>query len=366
MQTPDPNETRLQKRRELAANSRHLAGAGPAHAALELERIAACLRANELRPDVYGTGAVVEEFEREVAALLGKEAARFMPSGCMAQPIALRIWAERAKNFHVAFHATSHLELHEERGYAELHGLEAHLLGDAMRPTLARDLEGLPPISTLLVELPAREIGGQMPSWDELVELTDAARARGFRLHLDGARLWEAQVGYGRPLTEICALFDSVYVSFYKGIGALAGAMLLGPADFVAEATVWQRRQGGTLYSALANIVSAKTRLTERLARLPRYHERAREVAALFAATPGVRVLPEVPQVNMFHVFLTGEKEALELARDRVAEGHGIWLFHGLRPDGETQRYELTIGESALSIPDDELAAALAALMASA
>ncbi len=364
MQTPAPNEDLLQKRRELAANSRHLAGAGPAHAAVELERIAAFLRANELRPDNYGTGAVVEEFEREVATLLGKQAARFMPSGCMAQPIALRIWAERAQNFHVAFHATSHLELHEERGYAELHGLEAILLGDPTRPTLAQDLEGLPPISTLLVELPAREIGGQMPSWDQLVELTDAARARGFKLHLDGARLWEAQVGYGRPFAEVCALFDSVYVSFYKGIGALSGAMLLGPADFIEEAAVWQRRQGGTLYSALANIVSAQPRVSERLARLPLDHARARGVAALFAATPGVRVLPEVPQVNMFHVFLTGDKEALELARDRVAESHGFWLFHGLRADGEELKFELTIGESALSIPDGELTAALAALMA--
>ncbi|MFT6397288.1 MAG: threonine aldolase [Bradymonadia bacterium] len=290
------------------------------------------------------------------------EAARYMPSGCMAQPIALRIWAERSGLFETAFHATSHLEIHEERGYAALHGLTAHLLGDPHRPTLAVDLDGLPPISSLLLELPAREIGGQLPTWEQLGELCSKARALGIRLHLDGARLWEAQAFYQRPFSEICALFDSVYVSFYKTIGALAGAMLLGPRDFIEEAIVWQRRQGGTVYSALANIVSAQIGLEEKLERMSAYRERAAQVASIWAEADRARVLPDTPQVNMFHLILDGPPADLLLARDRVAESHGIWLINSLRDEDEGSRCEVMIGEAAMGISNDDLRAAIAAL----
>ncbi len=349
------------KRVQLRAPPALLAGHGHAHPADELERVAAYIREHDITPDNYGTGKVLEEFEREVAELLDMEAARYMPSGCMAQPIALRIWAERVGVFETAFHGTSHLELHEEKGYSALHRLKAHLLGDMGRPTQVADLEGLAPVSSLLIELPAREIGGQLPTWDELVELTRAARKRRIRLHLDGARLWEAGAFYGRPLAEICALFDSVYVSFYKGIGALSGAMLLGSRDFIDEATLWQRRQGGTLYSNLAHIVSAKMRLEPMLARMANYRASAQEIASYWSLVPGVTVVPAVPQVNMFHLIFDGEVEDLMLARDRVAEEHGVWLLNYLNQDEGKARCEITIGDSAAGIPSAKLEAAIAA-----
>lgn len=352
------------ERQALRTASRSLAGHGPEHPAAELERVAAHIREHDIHADVYGTGNVLTDFEAEVAALFGKPAARFMPSGCMAQPIALRIWAEEKSLFTTAFHPTSHLELHEEHGYKALHGLEAHLLGDPARPTLARDLDGLPPLSSLLIELPAREIGGQLPTWDELVELTQAARARGIRLHLDGARIWEAQAAYDRPFKELGALFDSIYVSFYKGIGALAGAMLLGPEDFIAEAATWQRRQGGTLYSNLTHIVSAKMRLAPALSRMPLFHARAKTVAKLWSARPEVSVLPDPPQTNMFHIHIQGDAEDLLCARDRVARDTGIWLFGGLRQIGATANTELSMGEAVLTLEDREVAAAISALFA--
>src|SRR5262245_39022585 len=91
--------------------------------------------------DHYGRGDVVESFERDVARLLGKEAAVFMPSGTMAQQIALRLWCDRAGSRRVAFHPTCHLELHEEHAYRELHGLEATLVGPADRLMTIADLE---------------------------------------------------------------------------------------------------------------------------------------------------------------------------------------------------------------------------------
>jgi len=363
MSTPDAELRR--RRRALRKASRSVPGHGWSHPAEELERVAACARANDLAQDHYGQGAVIEDLEDEVATLFDMPAACFMPSGSMAQLIALRIWADRAQNRHTAFHPTSHLELHEEHAYRELHGLEAHLLGDPERPTLARDLAELPALASLLVELPAREIGGQLPSWEELLELVAAARERGIRLHLDGARVWEAAAAYGRELAELGALFDSVYVSFYKGIGALPGAALLGPEDVVAEARVWRRRQGGTLYTALANAVSAHTRLPEQLQRMPSFHARAAAVAPLFAAVPGIEVLPDPPQTNMFHLLLQGEPAELELARDAVADEHGIWLFGGLRSTERGARTEIGIYGAALELSDAELQGALESFGAS-
>src|SRR5438128_490806 len=90
--------------------------------------------------------------------------------------------------------------------------------------------------------------GPVRPDWDDLRAQTGWARDRGAAAHLDGARLWESAAGYGRPPAEIAALFDTVYVSFYKGLGALAGCCLAGPADILAEVREWRRRMGGTLF----------------------------------------------------------------------------------------------------------------------
>jgi threonine aldolase len=373
------------ERTRLRLTCRHLAGAGPTHPAEEIEAIASWLRdygdqgsggnpVQALQPDVYGKGALVEEFEEEVAALFDMPAARFMPSGCMAQPIALRIWSDRASNPTTAFHATSHLELHEELGYRELHGLQAHLIGDPNRPTTAADVTELigpngaahdTGLASLLVELPAREIGGQLPTWKQLVELSELCRARSIRLHLDGARVWQAAPAYGCSLSELAALFDSVYVSFYKDVGALSGAMLLGPRDFIDEAAIWQRRQGGTLYSAMANIVSARLHLTSCIERMPQLIERAGQVAALFSLHKRASVIPDPPHTSMFHLRLEGDITKLLEARDQVARELGIWLFNGLQPiKGQAAgRTELSMGTASLALSDDELQAAIALLL---
>ena len=372
------------ERTRLRITCRHLTGGGPTRLADEFDAIAAWLRENGdqgtggdllpgVQPDVYGKGALVEDFEDEVSSLFGMPAARFMPSGCMAQPIALRIWSERARNATTAFHPTSHLQLHEELSYRDLHGLDAHLIGDASRPITAADVAtAIGPggvaektgLASLLVELPAREIGGQLPSWEEMVELSELCRNQGIKLHLDGARVWQAAPAYGRSLSEIAALFDSVYVSFYKDVGALPGAMLLGPRDFIDEAAIWQRRQGGTLFTAVANIVSARTHLADCLERMPRLIERAREVAALFVFHTRASVTPDPPQTSMFHLRLEGEEDELLEARDRVAREMGIWLFGNLKKiEGQaSMRAELSMGASSLNLSDDELAAAIALL----
>jgi threonine aldolase len=309
-------------------------------------------------PDSHGEGPLIADFEREIAALLGKEAAVFMVSGTMAQQIALRIWADRKGSRHVAFHPLCHLELHEHKGYQVLHGLHGVLVGSRHGLMTLAELEAVAdPLAALLLELPQRGIGGQLPAWDALVGMTAFARARGVALHLDGARLWETRPFYGRSYAEIAGLFDSVYVSLYKGLGGIAGCALAGPASFIAEARVWQRRHGGTLCQQYPYVMAAQAGLRERLGRMDRYVERAIEVARHLAALPEIELVPNPPQTNMMHLHLRGEKERLKRAALELAQETGIWMFGDLRPTSLPSRwmFELTVGDALLTFADEEV-----------
>jgi threonine aldolase len=236
----------------------------------------------------------------------------------MAQNIALRIWADRANNRRVGFHATSHLELHEQRAYRELYGLEAELLGDKDRVITFADLESTQDrLAAVLIELPMREIGGQLPDWHELEAQSQWARQRGVALHMDGARLWQCTPHYKRSLADIAALSDSVYVSFYKDIGGLAGAVLAGPADFIKAARVWIRRAGGNLYTLFPYVLTARAGMERNLAALPQAVEDATWLAATLNQIEGLHTMPEKPPTNLFH--LRSEGAPIELV-ERACE----------------------------------------------
>jgi threonine aldolase len=154
------------------------------------ERLTALAEATDPgeRADMYGKGERIERLERRVAELLGKEAAAFMPTGTMAQQIALRIHSDRRGTRTVCFHPTCHLEIHEHKGYQLLHRLHARLVGDPNRLMTRAQLDEVhEPLAALLLELPQREIGGLLPSWEDLV--AGWAHDRGAAAHMDGARL---------------------------------------------------------------------------------------------------------------------------------------------------------------------------------
>lgn len=308
------------------------------------------------RPDHYGRGGFVNTLEAEVATLLGKEAAVFMPSGTMAQPIALRIWSDRAKNKTVAFHPTCHLQLHEHMGYETLHGLKAVLLGTAERMFTLKDLKAVKrQLSSVLIELPQREIGGQLPAWDDLCEITAEAKRKGAKLHLDGARLWECQPYYNRPYSEIVADFDSVYVSFYKVLGGLPGAILAGPADFIEEARIWMRRQGGNLYQMYPNAISAKNGLDRHLHRIPEYVAKAREVAKILSKLPGITVEPSEPPTNMMHLYFDAPVEVVMEASGIIARDEKCYILGRVGQTERGSKCELWVGETALEITPERL-----------
>ena len=322
-----------------------------------------------LEPDHYGAGAVVDRLERRVAEMLGHEAAVFMPSGTMAQQIALRIWSDRVGIPHVAFHPLCHLELHERHAFRRIHGLDATLLGSRERPFTVDDLEALSePVSTILFELPQREIGGQLPDWNDLSAMTAWARERNIRLHLDGARLWETQPFYDRSYAEIAGLFDSAYVSFYKILGGIAGAVLTGPPDLIEHARVWQRRHGGNLVHMYPLAVSAELGLDRHLPRIGDYHSKATEIAEILTELPGVSVSPDPPHTNMMHAFFTGDAQRLVAAAESIARDHDIELFRALSSTEvpNMHRWEITVGSNALEYTEDEIRAWFQALLANA
>lgn len=327
----------------------------------ELLAIADWMSAREYDIDNYGTGKLIADFEAKVAMLLGKPAALFMPSGKMASLIALRIWADRSHNADFGMHCTAHLELHEEHAYRKLHGLRGHFIGRPGEPILANDFRRLDkPLASIVIELPMREIGGKLPPWDDLLEQRKIATGRGTRLHLDGARLWEALSAYpGKSHAEIAALFDSVYVSFYKGIGGLAGAMLLGDETFIAEARIWLTRHGGTIYQQYPTVASAAMRLDQRLARMPDYFRRALAFAEAIKSLPGVIVNPPVPQVNMMHLRFAVPVQKWEYARDHMAASERIWLGATRKLDDKNvTEVEIYVGEGLMNLSDEEVLAA--------
>jgi threonine aldolase len=214
--------------------------------------------------------------------------------------------------------------------------------------------------------LPQRELGAQLPGWDELLALIAAARDRGFRLHLDGARLWEAAPHYGRAHAEIAGLFDSVYVSFYKGLNAIAGAALAGDADFIAEARVWQHRLGGRLVALYPLALSAQAGLDTYLPQMARYRDVARAVAAALAPIDGVDIVPDPPHTNTFHIYLRGTFDKLTARASRLESERGVRPFKRLAPTAlpELWKWEFVAGEATLAFTPAEIATFVRELVA--
>ncbi|WP_435969432.1 threonine aldolase family protein [Streptomyces sp. Qhu_M48] len=283
--------------------------------------------------DTYGDGSV-EDLERRVAEELGHPAAVFFPTGTMAQQVALRCWAGRTGSPVVALHPLAHPEVHEDGALGAVSGLRTVHPTDAPRLPTAEEVRDHPePFGTLMLELPLRDAGFVLPSWDELTGVVEAARERDAVVHFDGARLWECPTRLGRPLAEIAGLADSVYVSFYKSLGGLSGAALAGPEDVMAEARVWRHRYGGLLFQQYPAALAALRGLDVELPRLPSYVAHARVVAEAVregfaeAGAGWFRVHPETPHTHQFQVWLPYDAETLTAAALAQTEATGTVLF---------------------------------------
>jgi len=316
----------------------------------------------ETKADYYGIGGVVAELEAEVATLLGKQAALFLPSGTMAQQATLRVHADRRGNRSVAFHPACHLETNEERGYQRLHGLFGVPVGPRQASLTSGSLAQIrEPLAALLLELPQRELGGTLPSWEELLAQVTWARERGAAVHLDGARLWEAAPFYAqahdKSRADIAALFDTIYVSFYKGLGGIAGCCIAGDSDVIEELSVWRTRHGGRCFMLWPYAASALTVLRSRLPLMPKYYKHAVAIGRAVRDIPGVEVLPDPVQSPMMHLRLPVGLDELRARVIDIAESQKVWTFS--RPffsEGPMlQRCELQVGDATLELSAREI-----------
>ncbi|MFC9848038.1 threonine aldolase family protein [Streptomyces sp. NPDC060223] len=317
--------------------------------------------------DMYGD-RLVETLEERVAGLLGKEAAAFFPTGTMAQQIALRCWAGRTGNPAVALHGLSHPEKYERHAFSQVSGLRpVHVTDEPRLPTAEEIQDIAEPFGTLMLELPLRDAGFLLPSWEELSETVAAARERDAMVHFDGARLWECTAHFGRPLDEIAGLADSVYVSFYKSLDGLGGAAIAGPKTLIDEAKTWRHRYGGMVLQQFPTVLAALIGLDRELPRLPEYVAHARVVAAALregfteAGVPWVRVHPEEPHTHQFQIWLPYAPDVLGDTGLRQTEETKTGLFgQGWARGGPGLAYtEVTVAEPGLEWTAEDVKAAV-------
>jgi threonine aldolase len=317
-----------------------------------LDKLRERVTADEASPDA------VPRLEGRIAELLGKPAALMFPTGTMAQQVAMRIHADRRGIRTIAFHPQCHLELHENKGYSMVHGLTGQLVGDRHSLIKLPDLEAVKqPVAALLLELPQREIGGRLPEWEDLVAQIDWTREHGVASHMDGARLWEAQPYYGRTHAEIAALFDTVYVSLYKGLLGISGALLAGDTEFVEHARVWRDRLGGNTASSWPMAIAGERGLDELMPRMPEFLARARAIAGELDGVPGVQIVPSPPQTPLFHVHLAAEPDRVIEQAKLLTEKTGLRLFGRVMtvPNPLGCAFEISVTEQLDDVRDDEI-----------
>ncbi len=286
----------------------------------------AAMMAAEVGDEQHGDDPTVHALCDRMAALLGKEAAVFLPSGTMCNEIAILVHCRRGDE--VIAHGTAHIVAAEGGAPGALAGVSVLGLAgprgqfdvDTLRGAFRERRRNAPPQTLLEVEQTANLGGGTVWPLDRLHAVAAAAREQGLATHMDGARLMNAVVAAGVPAAEMAAGFDSVWLDFTKGLGAPLGAVLCGSAAFIDAAWQWKQRLGGSLRQAGICASACLYALDHHVARLAEDHENAAALARGLAQVPGLKV--ETPETNLvfFDTEATGLTAADLAARTR-AEG---------------------------------------------
>jgi threonine aldolase len=277
----------------------------------------------EVGDDVFGDDPTVLALERRVAALAGKDAALYVPSGTMGNQLAVAALTRPGEK--VVLEAESHIFLYEQAGIAAISGCLAHIVsgerGAVAPETLAAALDDDPEDDhiarpgLLCLENTHNRHGGAIVPLERLRAAASAARERGMRVHLDGARLWNASVATGVPVRDWAAPFDTAMMCFSKGLGAPVGSILVGAAETVRRARRLRKRWGGAMRQVGILAAACLHALDHHVERLADDHARAKALAGVFRAVPGVRVAE--PETNIVLVDLEDrglEREAVVAA----------------------------------------------------
>jgi threonine aldolase len=267
----------------------------------------------EVGDDALGDDPTVQRLEERIASLLGKEAALLFPSGVMANLTGIHLVAERGTE--VVIEARGHILDWELGGATTIAGVQlypvttsdgvltASLVERAVRPGLRNQMR----TSAIAVENTHNGAGGKILPLDEMRRIHDVARAHNLRIHLDGARLWNASAATGVPEAEYAKCADTVMVTLSKGLGCPVGSMLAGTREDMDAARTTRRRFGGTMRQAGILAAAGLYAIEQHRARLPEDHRNATLLAERASKIRNVRVIAPETNIVMMDVEDAGE-----------------------------------------------------------
>jgi len=249
--------------------------------------------------DVLREDPTVRRLEEETAALLGKEAALFVPSGCMGNEISVAVQTKRGDR--IALDRNAHFVYTEARALTDMLGRSFLFLEGSDRGRLdpAAVAAAPDPIALVEAENTINWENGAVYPLERLRRVREAAAARRLPVHLDGARLWNASAASGVPLADYAACADSVMVCYSKGLGAPVGSAVAGSAAFIQEARGVRKMFGGAMRQAGVLAAAGLYGLHHHRDRLVDDHRRARRLAEALATTPPFRLDPGDVETNI-------------------------------------------------------------------
>ncbi|MDQ6774230.1 MAG: low-specificity L-threonine aldolase [Candidatus Dormibacteraeota bacterium] len=249
----------------------------------------------ELGDDVFGEDPTVNRLEARAAALLGKEAGLFVPSGTMSNLIGLLVLARAGQE--VVVESDAHILYYEGGGAAIVGGIQLRPIPGRRGVFTAQQLEAVirpkgdvhqPPTAAVCVENSHNRQGGAVWPLDVLRELSDAARSRGIGVHLDGARIFNAALATGVPARQVAECADTVNFCLSKGLACPVGSLLVGSAAHIEAGRRWRKMLGGGMRQAGVIAAAGLLALDTMIERLADDHRHARLLASLLAEFPGL------------------------------------------------------------------------------
>ena len=272
----------------------------------------------EVGDDVYGEDPTVNHLERRAAEIAGKEAALFVPTGTMGNTIAVKLLTEHGQE--VICDSRAHLLDYELSMVAWFSGCVVRAIATAdgilSWDEVRRQIRPLNPYSAptglIAIENTHNMHGGTVYPMRTLREICDGAHERGLRVHLDGARIFNAAAALGMPVREIAAPADTVMFCLSKALGAPAGSILAGPAALMAKGRLYRKRLGGGMRQVGVLAAACLIAMEDSPAKLHGDHRNAKFLADGLARIPGVQIDPQKVATNIvvFDVLETGRAPA--------------------------------------------------------
>ncbi len=275
--------------------------------------------------DVYGEDPTVLALQEHAAELMGMEAALFMPSGTMANQVAIACHTRPGQE--VVVEADAHVLNVEMGTMARFAGVLPRVISGADGAFTAAQLESvihpdvyyLAPTGLVCMESSHNAAGGRIWPQEGMLQVAELARARGIPVHLDGARILNVHVATGVPARELVAGLDSVMFCLSKGLGCPVGSLLCGSRAFVREARVVRKALGGGMRQAGVLAAAGLYALEHHVQRLAEDHENACVLARGLSELPGLSVWPQ--ETNIVVLEISGPVGAPELCRRLAGQG---------------------------------------------